>query len=347
MMKIVHTLWNLSVGGIQTMLVDIVNEQVKTNEVSIIVIDKGMDDSILRSIDPKVAVYCCNRIPGSKSILPFIKYNIALLKKRADIVHIQMGGLAKYTFTKSFLVHTVHNAIRPSDDYRYFKKIFCISKIVKKVTDKQGYTNSIVIYNGVRPELINNQSKHKLNVDGKIHLIQIGRLHKMKGQDLAIKAFNILVNDRGHKNLCIDFIGEGPLRKEMEELICKYNLNDNVHLLGLKPKKYFYPRLCEYDLYIQPSISEGFGLTIAEAMCAKIPVLISDLEGPMEIIGHGKYGHFFKSQNVDSLVDQLELFIKNGENSKILEQSYVFCCENFNITNTANQYTEEYRKLLS
>ena len=55
---------------------------------------------------------------------------------------------------------------------------------------------------------------------------------------------------------------------------------------------------------------EGFGLTVAEAMAANLPVLISDEGGSYEIIGKGKYGYAFKMEDMDGCAKQIEYIIK-------------------------------------
>ena len=71
-MKIVHLLWGLSNGGIENMLVDIVNQQVEDNDISFIVVNQMIDASIVARLDTRVRLYCCGRNVQSKSQHPFL-----------------------------------------------------------------------------------------------------------------------------------------------------------------------------------------------------------------------------------------------------------------------------------
>ena len=55
-------------------------------------------------------------------------------------------------------------------------------------------------------------------------------------------------------------------------LVQEYNLNSYISFLGSKDTHYIEQHLKDYDLLVQPSRIEGFGLTVAEAMAAKVPV---------------------------------------------------------------------------
>ncbi|MBO5721163.1 MAG: glycosyltransferase, partial [Bacteroidales bacterium] len=58
-MKIVHIVYGLEFGGIETMLVNIVNEQVKTgNEISVVIINNTINNNLYSAIDNRVKVYC-------------------------------------------------------------------------------------------------------------------------------------------------------------------------------------------------------------------------------------------------------------------------------------------------
>ena len=70
-MKIVHLNYSFTAGGAEALLVDIVNEQAKTEDVSIIIINKYYDDNLFKGIDERVRLYLLNRIPGSKNPLKY------------------------------------------------------------------------------------------------------------------------------------------------------------------------------------------------------------------------------------------------------------------------------------
>jgi glycosyltransferase involved in cell wall biosynthesis len=96
---------------------------------------------------------------------------------------------------------------------------------------------------------------------------------------------------------------------------------------------------------VQPSIIEGFGLSIVEAMAAKIPVLVSDVEGPMELIGNGRFGYFFKTENKSECANMIELIISLRFSKDFRDRilaSYTHAIENFNVRDTALKYIANY-----
>ena len=72
-MHILHVQFSFITGGTETMLVDIINEQIKTNEVSLLVINDKCDKALLDKIDSRVKIYYCGRPEGSKNPWYFLK----------------------------------------------------------------------------------------------------------------------------------------------------------------------------------------------------------------------------------------------------------------------------------
>ena len=100
-------------------------------------------------------------------------------------------------------------------------------------------------------------------------------------------------------------------------------------------------------MFVQPSIYEGFGLTVAEAMAAKIPVLVSENQGPLEIIDNGKYGYYFKNGDANDCADKIINIIEQGVDKNLIEAAYNRVEENYSVTQTAINYINEYKKIVS
>jgi glycosyltransferase involved in cell wall biosynthesis len=271
-----------------------------------------------------------------------------LLRKkfRADVIHVHDPELGKLIrlFCSTPVVLTVHNTnmdLRPMINYN---KIFAISKTVKLDIESRSNLKCEVIYNGIKTKDI--QKRIRFDAPDIYKIILVKRLdHKAKGQDLLVNALNLLIKTRGLKNIRIDLAGEGKSRDFIQKLINDLGLEEHVFLLGNKSREWVYENLHNYDLFVHPSRIEGFGLSVVEAMAAKVPVIVSDIEGPAEILEYGKHGILFENSNFEDLSLQIENAMRlyeNGEIVKLIESAYNHCIINFDITRTAREYCDSY-----
>lgn len=346
-MKIAHIHWSLGTGGIETMLPDIVNEQAKTNDVALVIINDWVEPSILAKVDRSIVkVVLLNRHEGSKNPMPIIKLNLFLMKFRPDIIHThayRIINLVVYPWGKR--VRTIHNTHNNCVEYPKFDKLISISKAVQDFTNNQGF-ESVVADNGITVNRIQN-CKNKPFADGKLHFIQVSRLHiEQKGQDILLKALGILKNERGISNFKMHFVGNGGDKALLLKLTHELHLDDEVVFEGLKDQAWVYENLCNYDLFIQPSRYEGFGLTVAEAIAAKIPVIVSNIEGPLEIIDGGRLGLSFENENVSDCAEKIKQFILNGRNNEQVEAAYEYVKNNYDVSVTAQKYLDVYNSVL-
>ena len=144
--------------------------------------------------------------------------------------------------------------------------------------------------------------------------------------------------------LSLDFIGHGPDTEMLKRLAKELDIQDHVTFLGARSRSFIYQHLHQYQLLVQASRQEGFGLTIAEAMCAGVPVLISDIKGPMEIIDNGKYGTAFESGNADSCAEKMaDIILHYPEYVQKTSSARDFVIQNFDISTTAHNYINAYQ----
>lgn len=330
-------------GGSETMLVDIINEQVSSNNISLIIFNNQINVTNLSKIDRQVKIYRINRKEKSRSIIPVIVLNLLLLKIRPDVIHSHHVSAARIIFLKRNLVFTAHTTGISDGEIKAFKRVFAISEAVKQDLYARHNIKATAIYNGINFQSIIKKDHYDCNL---FNIIQVGRLdHETKGQHILIKALDILINEVRISNVCVDFIGEGSSYKYLSNLVTEHKLQHKVNFLGSKDRDYIYSHLKEYNLLVQPSLKEGFGLTIIEAMAAKLPVLVSDVEGPSEIVKNGKYGWLFKHADENDCALQIQRMIKEYDSQpfkKVVQEAYEYAQTNFLIKKTAEQYIKEY-----
>jgi glycosyltransferase involved in cell wall biosynthesis len=346
-MKIVHLIFAFKTGGSETMLVDILNDQIKGNHLTLIILNNQINHYLIDKIDKRVKIIKVNRKEKSRNLLPIILLNLHILFENPDVIHCHHSSAARIIFLKRNLILTVHEINSSLSYFSKYQKIISISNAVKKDIEKRGLINAKTIYNGININQILQKTDYKF---ANFKIIQISRLdHKKKGQHIVLEAINLIINKYGIKNVRIDFIGEGISESYLKSIIRKYNIENYVNFLGLQERDFIYKHLKDYDLLIQPSLYEGFGLTVAEGMAAKVPVLVSNINGPMEIVENGKYGWVFESDNKDDCAGKILDIMKHYNNSEFQSKiisAFDFACSSFSIENTSKNYLFEYRNLI-
>lgn len=343
-MKILHICWSLDNGGAENMLVDIINYQVKHEDVSLFIVNDRIDYSIFNRLDKRCHVKRMGRKEGDKNPFSLLNIYSYLLFHHFDIVHLHNSDMIKYLWLKRNYVRTVHNTNISIQNYRWHKGIIAISESVKEDLESRGIHRSVVIDNGINFSLIKPNMRKKKNEV--FRMIQVSRIYfGQKGQDILVEAVKKVLS-HGITNIHLDFIGTGQDIDRLKQMIKDNRLEEYISLLGNKPREYIYEHLCDYDLFVQPSRFEGFGLTVAEAMGAKIPVLVSENEGPLAIIENGKYGFTFKNMSVDDCAWQIEKIMKEYPSKDFLESVYRHVHTLYNVDNTAQGYLDFYQKIL-
>lgn len=342
-MKIVHLIYSFTVGGAETMLVDIVNEQSKSNEISVIIVNSLYSDTLINKFSNNVKIHLLKRKPGSRNPITIFRLNLLIFRLSPKIIHCHNASLYSLLLPKfrKTMCYTTHSMEINNKCIINYHKVFAISKSVMNVL-KSRYLNPILVYNGIQVELI--KQKTSFTKNQVFRIVVVGRLlHESKGQDLVIDSIGKIISEK-NINIQIDIIGEGPSKEFLTNLVDKYDISKYVNFLGLQDRTYIYDNLKEYDLLIQASRHEGFGLTVVEAMAAKLPVLVSNIDGPIEIINNGEFGFYFMNGDVKSLENSIIKIIEMPiqEKIKITNLAYNYVLKNFDIKQTALNYLKYY-----
>lgn len=191
------------------------------------------------------------------------------------------------------------------------------------------------IYNPFNFEKIEILSKENVDINLKNYLerdyiVSVMRLTTLqKDFKTLIKAFKVAKENGMKEKLYI--LGDGPDKKQIENLIAEENLKEEIFLLG--SIKNPYPWIKNAKALVHSSKYEGFGLVLVEALILGTKVISSNCPtGPKEILDYGNLGELFDTGNHNELASIL--LTKLNQNLKIDKKQI----EKYNIENVIKEY---------
>jgi colanic acid/amylovoran biosynthesis glycosyltransferase len=124
--------------------------------------------------------------------------------------------------------------------------------------------------------------------DGPLVILTVARLHWKKGHVYGLQAVRQLI-DAGVE-LEYRIVGTGPHAEAVHAAVHDLGLTDHVRLLGAVPHDGVRAEMQSADVFLHPSVSEGFGNAVMEAQAAGLPVVCSDADGLRENVVDGETG---------------------------------------------------------
>lgn len=345
-MNILHTVFSFNNGGIENLLVDIINNwNYEEDKIILCIINNDYNIELLKKIkkNNRVQVILLNREKNSSGIRVILKYINIILKNKIDIIHchlyeaVKISILGKLIRPNIKIFYTVHdkkiyNKFSKIDiliQNYFIKKILAISNSVKE--------DIVSINNKIPVEVLRNSiDLEKFNIPKVKHKgIRIGCVARImpekKGQDILLRAISIVKEI--YPNVECWIAGE-PKKGEEKSLLNlkilseRLNIKSNICFKGNVSNIPLF--LSEIDIFVLPSRYEGFGIAIIEAMASRVPVIASNLEGPKEIIKDNNFGELFNVEDYKQLANLIIKLIETKPNMKV-EESYKYVEKNFNI----------------
>ncbi|HOA82309.1 MAG TPA: glycosyltransferase family 4 protein, partial [Defluviitaleaceae bacterium] len=165
----------------------------------------------------------------------------------------------------------------------------CPSKqLLNLILSKYSVKNPIVIYNGGAQPI---EGTKKFDLKGRIKFISIGALAEYKNHRTLIKAFDDpILREKAE----LEIIGDGPLRREYDELINSLKLQNVVRLSGNMPHDLVFNEMDKSHVFILIS-EESFSVAAVEAMSRGLPVVVSESTGIQELITDGIQGFVIRN----------------------------------------------------
>ena len=222
--------------------------------------------------------------------------------------------------------------------WRKADKLICVSNAMKEYYSKWFSESKLeVIYNG-----ITETDCYQIPDIDIVNVIEAYRskgfkvtgcaavLTKRKGIDQLLRMVKEV------SDVALVIIGNGKELNNLKLLAEKLNISDRCLFCGFRSNAVNYFRY--FDLFIVPSRSEGFGLTLVEAVQQKVPVICSDLEVFKKLFSYNEVT-FFKLDDPKSLANALSIAAENGKGK--IEFAY----KKYLNTYTADLMVEAYSKL--
>jgi len=145
-------------------------------------------------------------------------------------------------------------------------------------------------------------------------ILYVGRLDERKGIKFLVESYKKLTET--HPEVKLFIIGKGPYSSFIQDYSKKNNLK-NLRMLGFIPDEELNEWYNKVTCFVCPSIFEGFGITVIEAMSAGTPVIGTNVDGIRTIIQDGHNGYLIDYGNVTDLVEKLIQVIASDNNQII------------------------------
>lgn len=351
--KVVHIVYSMGCGGLEKVIVNLINGSADTLEHTIITLIS--DFEMVELIDVPVKVYCVDKAPG-KDLGCHLRILRLLLKIRPDVVNTYNFGTIEYHLMAALAgikrkVHSDHGHGGDAADGLNKKnnaiRRFCsrwVDDYVVVSQDLLDWVKQVVKIKSTRTHIVQNgvpipKTIRKVAHDG-IVFCTVGRLDPIKNQSLLIEAFSLVVKQYSNGPITLKIVGDGKERANLEHLVSKLNLDDYVQFLGYRDD--IQQQLLSSDAFVLSSHYEAMPMTILESMAAKVPVVTTDVGGIKHFIGENN-AIFVSPGNAQALADGMLSAIQDTPQRKaILESSYQLVVEKYSLQAMCNTYCQIY-----
>ena len=252
-----------------------------------------------------------------------------MFKYKVDIVHIHstMFVLVSYFAKKinktNFI--TFHGAdffnIEKAKWYSYFAKyfdlVFSISPRYLEKLKEIHKCEVVQIYNGIDRTLYPNYNKER-----KKQILAVANFKPQKGLNFLLYGFkNFLEKDDSNLNYNLVIAGKGILYDQIDRLIDELNLRKNVQLVGQKNRSELINLYNSSEIFILPSLWEGFAKVLLEAMSCGCKVISTNVDSAPLLLG--KWGYTIKHSDPNEITNSLLKIISDKEYPFSLQEKYL------------------------
>lgn len=230
---------------------------------------------------------------------------LASIGLNKPVIYTEHLWTKDFSLDNSFLNYIHHTAGWLLDLFTTLN--IAVSESVKEFMIKANisYADKIqVMYNGIEP------TKTKADIfndNQEFWLGTVGTLIPVKGIQYLIRALPLVRREFPETKL--EIIGEGPYKKSLEKEVKRQKLDKFVKFSGFQAD--VEKSLAKLDVYVQPSLSESFGLAIVQAMSVGLPIVATNAGGIPEVISDGRTGLLVASAKPKELAQAILMILRD------------------------------------
>ncbi len=340
---IVHLIYRLDTGGLENVVVQLVNHLPQDEfRHTVVAITEADPDFAQRIKSQGVEVICLGKGPGQ----PFWLYpKVAKLLRRLkpDVLHtcnlaalefapvaalvkvprrihaehgMDIGELngkgSRYLALRRFLKYFVHEQIAVSESLSEY-----LRNRVGVAQDRLHLIPNGVDTQQFRPRRVGDPIPLGYPFAHDQHWVigTVGRQVDIKNPLLLVDAFILLVRsgESGTERLRLALVGDGPLAGALFTRLQEAGLKDRAWLPGVRSD--VAQILRSFDCFVLPSLSEATSCTLQEAMASGLPIIATDVGGNADLLAHGTCGSLVPSGDVQALAAQIWQQQQGGPNT--------------------------------
>lgn len=356
--RVLHIVRGLDVGGLEMFVINLCRHMPEHVHPMVLCLqEKGSLDGQLDGLK----VFELNAPEGfnAPTLLRVAKF---IKEKKVDIlhshnIHPHMFAVVSGFFTGRPVIHTKHGRNYPGRKRRLLlnrvlaygsRRVVAVSSDAAAVcTELEGVSPKkvVTILNGVDTDTFRPGGSAKLledELDIPAEIFKIGIVARLSGEKdhkTLLKAAEIVSKKGAEFRLIL--IGDGPLRKELEEFTESFGLGEKVCFAGQRGD--VAELLGGLDVFTLSSITEGLSLTLLEAMACQVPVVATDVGGNSEAVGDGIGGFIVPAQNPEAIAEKLLTLYEDKElRARMGAAGRERVCNRFSMEKTAKEYLELY-----
>jgi glycosyltransferase involved in cell wall biosynthesis len=316
----------------------------------------------------------------ARSIRPVKDFKVLLslvwliFKEKPNIVHTHsskagiVGRLAAKIAGVSHIIHTPHGHVFYGHFGLFASKIFMwVERIFSKFTDRMvaltdgemdDYINLSVcspekllkIHSGVAVEQFMQSNGNRVEKRRSLGLDQneavigfVGWLLPIKGPDYLLKAMDYVWHE--HPETSLVLVGKGDLDVDLRAEALRKNVNGKVKFLGWRED--IDEIMPIFDMLVLPSLNEGMGRVLVEAMAAGKPVVASEVGGIPDLVRHGETGYLVPPADEKALADGIKKLLDDPERAKQMGQRGKEYCRQFSLEAMIEKLDDLYSGLIT